>query len=515
MKRWGTAFVAVLVLTGLLWCWPRDEERLSAETVRPWQIPVSTVYRADVKIDPSRRTVSGTLAVRFVPVDRKAYFHLYPNAFQETAELQGENWQEVLGQQRLPGEIRVYDVRLEGNPVKVDFLGKNRTVMEVPLSVSSRREQVEVEMRFDLRIPFNSGRMSYNDHAIWLGNWLPILAVKDEHGWRLDPYYPMGDPFYSGMANYHLRVNLPDGYYLATSGTESEAVVTETRPDRQTFYEIDALNVRDFALIVMDDTYRSTASQVGETLVRTWWQEGDDPDIVSRLHEVAVQSLRYYSEEFGAYPYREYDVVKTGGFFGGMEYPSIVFIQGDFFNSRPEYGAAVVAHETAHQWFYGLVGSDEVREAWVDESLTDYATMAFLQQYDRKLSDGYISRRLQRGRAAEQYAGKGIAAWQSVADFPDWISYSDLVYSRGAAMLWELRQAWGEKRVHQVLRNYVHEHQYGQASGVDVVGVFSRAAGADAAPYFDYWLRLDLRKEGQAKQWLEKGKGRILFQWFK
>jgi aminopeptidase N len=229
--------------------------------------------------------------------------------------------------------------------------------------------------------------------------------------------------------------------------------------------------------------------------------------MVERLHDVAVRSIRYYSDEFGAYPYREYDVVKTGGFFGGMEYPSIVFIQGEFFNNRPDMGAAVVAHETAHQWFYGLVGSDEIREAWVDESLTDYATMAFLQQYDRSLARGYIDRRMERGRAAEQYARRGIGAWQSLDGFPDWKSYSDLVYSRGAAMLWELREAWGEKRVHQALRQYFQENQYGIATGNDVIEAFSQVAGADAAPYFDYWLRLDLKKEKQARQWLQKGKG--------
>lgn len=66
-----------------------------------------------------------------------------------------------------------------------------------------------------------------------------------------------------------------------------------------------------------------------------------------------------------------------------MEYPSLVFIEEEFFNTADNMGAAVVAHETAHQWFYGIVGNDEVREAWLDESLTDYATMAFCRKRTR------------------------------------------------------------------------------------------------------------------------------------
>jgi aminopeptidase N len=199
-------------------------------------------------------------------------------------------------------------------------------------------------------------------------------------------------------------------------------------------------------------------------------------------------------------------VVKTGGFFGGMEYPSIVFIQGDFFDRMESAGEAVVAHETAHQWFYGLVGNDEVREAWVDESLSDYATMAFLQQMDESRAQGYIRLRLGQSKAAETYAGQGLSAWQDLERFPNWKSYNDLVYARAGAMWWELKEAWGTERLHQVLREYVTLHQYDQASGSQIVHLLSKAAGSDATPFIDYWLSLKMEKEEAAKAWVQKGK---------
>ncbi|MFC8687229.1 M1 family metallopeptidase [Brevibacillus porteri] len=490
-------------------------------TVRPWIgkagldaheiVPIdhrqaAVTYKADVQIDMNKHVVKGMLTARFVPQDDQAFFHLYPNAFSANAALSGENWEVVLGKQREPGGIKISDVRVNGKSVGVQYAGKTNTLLQVPLPARTSSAETVVDMSFQLEVPYNNGRMSYHDHAMWLGNWLPILAVKDAGGWRLDPYSAIGDPFYSDVANYHLRVQLSEGYQLATSGLESVAVITETRPQRLKIYEVDAWNVRDFALVVMDDTYQPISGKVGETIVRTWVQKSDDPQNVERIHETAKESLDYYGKQFGVYPYEEYDVVKTGGFFGGMEYPSLVFIAQEYFDRSDAMGEAVVAHETAHQWFYGLVGNDEVREAWVDEGLTDYATMVFLQQKSPARSQAYIQMRLDQARAAEGYANQEVNAKSSVAAFPDWRSYNDLVYGRAGAMWWNLKEEWGVERLHQLLRQYVRDHQYKQANGEQITALLTAAAGADASPYLDYWLRVELEKAEDANKWIEKGK---------
>lgn len=465
------------------------------------------IYTADVQVEPENHRVTGKLHVQLPATQQeKAYFHLYPNAFEDEARLTGEKWDYLLGDERQPGKIMVRQVLVDGQAIATTHSGEDRTILEVPLPQGGKKGAPhQIEMQFELIVPYNSGRISYNEHAIWLGNWLPILAVKDQEGWRLDPYYPMGDPFYSEIADYHVTVTLPSGYQLASTGLESKAVMTEWRPSGGKRYELDAANVRDFAIVVMDETYRQLSTQSGETLVRTWWQEGDDPVQVKAMHEAAVRSLAYFSKEMTPYPYQEYDVVKTGGFFGGMEYPGIVFIQGINFEQRRDYGLIVVAHETAHQWFYGLVGSDEVREAWVDEGLTDYMTIAYLHQYHRALGTRYVEMRRMQAMEALQYSEQGLSVWQHLDLFPSWKSYSDLVYARSAMMLWDLRESWGEQAVHAALRRYVQQHQYKQGHGEDVVRVFSDAAGADAQPYFAYWLQLQTDKIVEAEAWKAKG----------
>lgn len=507
---------AVIVLSGWIgidtWSEGKSEVIQDEPAMRAMQGQTApkdaATYTAELQIDPKSHRVTGKLTVRFIPKDNQVYFHLYPNTFQKSADLGTGSWERVLGKQREPGGMEIANVRVNGQDVPVRYLGATQTILQVPIGshVNRAPAHTEVEMGFQLQVPYNKGRLSYNDHAMWLGNWLPIMAVKEPGGWRLDPYTAIGDPFYSETANYHLRVMLPDNYQLATSGVESVALVTQTRPQQQTIYEIDAWNVRDFALVVMDDTYDKLTSTVEGTVVHLWSQGGDDPQAVSSMHEAAEGALRYFSEQFGPYPYKEYDVVKTGGFFGGMEYPGIVFIQDSLFERADPIGEAVVVHETAHQWFYGLVGNDEVREAWLDESLSDYATLAYLADSNRPTANLYIRMRMAQSLEAEAYADKGLGVWQSVEQFPDWDSYVRLVYARGGAMFWHLKQEWGQERVHRILRQYVSRHQYGQAKGQQLVDQLSEEAGADASPFIDYWLHMKLDQQEQAEAWVEKGK---------
>lgn len=467
---------------------------------------------ADVEVKPQEQLVSGTLTTRYLPVDReKAYFHLYPNAFRDIRNLADPNWSYMLGNEVKPGSITIIEVLVNGKRTTSSFYRNDPTILEVPFGKKklAKGAPVTITIRFTETVPYNKGRMSYNRDAIWLGNWLPVLAVLDKRGWHLDPYYPMGDPFFSDIANYQVNVKLPAGYRVATSGDDAKARIAETRPVKAIRYQINAKRMRDFAMVVMDETYQPEVTQVGKTKVTTWHQAGDDERQVKRLHQTAVQSLRYYRDQFGPYPYPEYDVVKTGGSFGGMEYPGIVFIQGEYYTQPLPNATAVIAHETAHQWFYGLVGNDEVKEAWIDESLTDYAAMSYLKDREPAAAQAYIDYRKNRSDYSAHYGKQGLAVRQPVNGFPTWGSYSDLVYSRGATMLWNLREHWGAKAANETLRRYVAKNSYRQATGEDVIAAFSEEAGMDATPYFDYWLRLDMNQEKQAAFWVERGKNKL------
>ena len=95
----------------------------------------------------------------------------------------------------------------------------------------------------------------------------------------------------------------------------------------------------------------------------------------------AAQALTIYQKEFGAYPYRELDIVETATTAGGIEYPGLVAVASRLYSdpNRQAFFESATAHEVAHQWWYNVVGNDQVNHPWLDEALTQYATYRYFQ----------------------------------------------------------------------------------------------------------------------------------------
>lgn len=448
------------------------------------KIAVNTTYQADVTIDPEKKNLQGTVAIQTKndtgrPQDA-LYFHLYPNQFLEPRKLTGMLWERMIGDDAKPGGIDVLQITVDGQSVPFEV---NKTILKIPMNWQ-QDQALTLRIDFKITVPKNNSRMTFDDHGMWLGNWLPIRAVHDAQGWHLDPYYPIGDPFYSEVANYELNVTLPKEYQLASSGTDQQ--VTE-KGDMRT-YAIDAHQMRDVALVVMDQTFRQTREEVDGVVVKTWYSYTDNLDQVQATHEAASKSLVYFSKHFGDYPYREFDVVRTGGFFGGMEYPGLVFVVDRYMKQRDDLMLGVVVHETAHQWFYGLIGNNEVTEPWVDESLTDYAaTRWFLAEMPETGKKRLANQKKALQDTVELEKNKEIIG-QPVTGFTNNSTYSKLVYQKGAMMFYELEQQIGQEKMDLILQTYFQRYQYKNATADELISIFEEELGPNARTYFEKWL---------------------------
>lgn len=482
----------IVVLSILLWNFiakPSDSNMVFAPNP---DIPISleevnSHYNVKVKVDPREKSVVGSMDVHVrndTGKDQQSiYFHLYTNQFRDDQKLTGQVWEYVLGKKRKPGWIDITSVHINGK--ESDYEIKD-TIMEIPLKHWSPGEIVRINIDFRIHIPQNNSRISYDAHSVWLGNWLPIKAVYDDSGWNLDPYYPIGDPFYSDVANYDLEISVPKGYQVASSGIEHEQRV-EHKND-ESIYRVAVRNVRDFALVVMDDTYEVMEGNVGDTRVRTWYRSTDLNRAVKKLHELGLKSLDYYSKTYGEYLYTEYDLVRTGGFFGGMEYPGLVFLQGSYFEKDSTYGQIVVAHETAHQWWYGIVGNDEVEEPWLDESLTEYSTLKFFKHYYPTLGDRLLQLKEGALKETESFERKKEFVGNPVTGFSNWKSYGLLVYEKGPMMFNELEKKLGEDKMNQVLREYFEQYRLKNAKGEDLIRLYEEHYGEELSRVFEKWL---------------------------
>src|SRR5699024_3207279 len=135
------------------------------------------------------------------------------------------------------------------------------------------------------------------------------------------------------------------------------------------------------------------------------------------------------------YPYSQFSVVEADFYIGGMEYPNLVMIdQSLYSDDSEEYLELVTVHETAHQWWYGVVGNNQIEEAWLDEGLTEYSTLLYYRhRYGQKKMDAISFKMIGKGK----YQGLSVYTQGKEIDetiakpiyrFSDWLTYDFLVY---------------------------------------------------------------------------------------
>ncbi|OZM56289.1 hypothetical protein CIB95_12810 [Lottiidibacillus patelloidae] len=455
----------------------------------------NTVYKFNGTFDPEIQQISGTLIVKAINdtgVDQNSiYFHLYPMIYEEKIPLKGEDWDFIFGEKRTPGKMDVFDVKVSGKEVNSKIDG---TIMEVPLESWTQNEEVSIEMSFIIDVPKNNGVFSYDDQSTWFGSWIPIKAVYTEEGWYLNPYHPIGDPLFSDIASYDMTIKLPTNYQIATSGYDYESRIVTV--SNQTFgsYHVVAENVRDFAMVIMDDSYKLLQSKVDDVVVNVWYRN-QTKEAMQKYLEATEKSLQYFSERYGKYPYKEFDVIATGGFFGGMEYPGLVFVQSQAFEKELTYGYTVIAHETAHQWWYALVGNNAIEEPWLDESLTNYSTLNFLLKHYPIVGEKTLNSQTKYlSKEIENFKEEGQLIKLPAKDFAEWQTYILSIYYFGSQMFYHLDQTIGEEKMNEALKLYVERYSYKNASREDLISVFEEVVGPQVREFFDSWLENEVVK---------------------
>ncbi|RLE74498.1 MAG: hypothetical protein DRJ56_07405, partial [Thermoprotei archaeon] len=267
-------------------------------------------YTMRVEFFEHNLTVVGHLLLEHVnrhPVEfRQLYFHIYPNAFRARG-----------------AGINVTSVSDDEGPLPYAIEGVDGTLLRVTLRRPLRPGgALRLRMSFVVKVPRRQDRFGYWGGVLALGNWYPILAVYDEErGWHLDPYFWHGESFHFYFADYDLWVEVDEGFVLASTG-----VLVETRRlggGRVLMHWV-ATNVREVAM-AGSRRYKVVSTELWGIKIYSYFLPEHERQGLFAL-EVAKAAIRVYSEHFGRYPYPEFRVCETYGWFGGMEYPMIIFI---------------------------------------------------------------------------------------------------------------------------------------------------------------------------------------------
>ena len=400
----------------------------------------------------------------------KIYFHIYPNAFskKEFAPFEKDEMNQAYPNGFNEGYIDIKNVLNNNNKMKYEIIGDKNDILEVKLDkLLKEGESIKIDLKYNVKLPNCLGRFGYGENTVNVTNWFPIACVYDDKGWNLKSYEAVGDPFYSDTSNFEVRLLAPSKYKLATTGE----IVEQKTDTEKTLYTIDAKLVRDFAFI-LSDKFTINKTKYKDVLINTY---NLNENMSQEAVDVAKSSIDIFSNLFGDYPYNTYSVVASDFFIGGMEYPMLVMIDESLYNNENKFLLEyVIAHETAHQWWYSVVGNDEISEPWLDEALTEYSTVLYFEQkYGKETGDKLIKTMEVQTR---NYKTNDI--FKATTDYKDSSEYSLSVYTKGAVVFSKIRNEVGDEVFFNTLKEYYNTYKFKNVNGPQFVELW-KSKGVD------------------------------------
>jgi len=437
--------------------------------------PGMSMYHLDLTISDDLNRVSGLEQVRYtntesVPLD-KVDFRLYPN---------------ILG-----GAMTVTGLTVNGAEVGPSY-GLESSVLTVPLPQPLKPgEQAVIAMRFDVAVPAsvdqNYGVFSSAGGVLAYAHGYPVIAVFDEAGWNAEIPPQWGDVTVADASYYRARISAPEALQVAASGRE---LSRRTEAGRQVI-EVAAGPARDF-YFVAGTAFAASAREVGEVKLQAFAPTADAPRVESAL-DAAQAALQVYSQHYGPYPYTELDLALTPTYALGIEYPGVIALNEQLFTPTNDFGAlpepvlleSTVAHEVGHQWFYNLVGNNQLEEPWLDEALAQFATWQYYSD-----TGGPI--------AAQGFKASLEARWARVDNEPipvglpvrdyDPLSYGAIVYGRGPLFLDALRDKMGSDTFDAFILDYALTNRWQIATTQGFKGLAEQHCACDLTTLFAAWI---------------------------
>ncbi|HKP59233.1 MAG TPA: M1 family metallopeptidase [Polyangiales bacterium] len=424
--------------------------------------PPRQAYRLTATLDPVAHRVDGQLQIEFVNHSAREvselFFHLYPNAFEsERTVFMREGGGKIRGkalEQR--GRIEVLRLTSEDGTDLLtvsddELVPDDHTQLRVPLPRPLQPgERLALSARFRTTLPEIVARSGYAGSFHMLGQWFPKLARLEESGeWKSFPYHGLGE-FYADFADYELTLRVPRGYVCAAGG-----VRVESRDEGEVRVErFVSENVHDISA-ACDPTFERTPARAGAIAIEVYAPRGYGA-AAQRQAQLLAAGLRYFSAAYGAYPYPQLTAVippRAASGAAGMEYPTLLLSGGPWWalpSGLPDPDHDVIAiHELAHQWFSGMIASDEVSLPMLDEGLAQWSSLEFLRTHYRPRLDPFD---LQEAT----FLFRGLPAPSSLLPVTQY-RYQDLaraVYLRPARVLNDLERRYGRPKLMAAMRRY-------------------------------------------------------------
>ena len=492
--------------------------------------PRNASYAIGARLDPSRHTITGDEIFTWRnPASRPAaslQFHLYYNAWRDARS----TWMRerrlanpLEGDDKRPGDWASIDITSlkilsdagpaadatariryiapdDGNP-------NDRTVAELPLDAAvPPGGTLKVQIAWISHVPRTFARTGVIGDYYFIAQWFPKLGVFQDTGWNCHQFHAATE-FFSDFGVYDVRLTVPAGWIVGATGVE-QGVADEPGGYRTHHYYQE--DVHDFAWTTSPHYVERRARFEHPTLPPADMRLLLQPEHLSqeqRHFDATRAALRYYGEWYGPYPYGHITIVDPAwqSNAGGMEYPTL-FTAGTRWLApagviQPE---GVTVHEAGHQFWYGIVATNEFEDAWMDEGLNTFSTARVIEQvyepnyYSQRYFGTFIpwvfrALPLTREIDGDRLSGYRTAARQDVQATPTFrywpATAGSITYNKTALWLHTLERYLGWPTLQRVLSTYFQRYAFKHPKPQDFFDVANEASGRDLTWYFDQVYR--------------------------
>jgi hypothetical protein len=332
------------------------------------------------------------------------------------------------------------------------------------------------------------GLLARGQQIASLASFYAVLARHRDGKWERSESSTLGDLGADGLSNVRARILVPEDALVVSSG-----VITKQPPlgsgdaGARREVRVEAALVRDFALLV-SRRFSSATRSVGGVEVRSHYLSRDE-QAGKKVLDVAAEALATYERLYGRYPWVDLDVVEAPlvGGAGGVEFSGLVTVASMLYRPAMSEGPLamlsgllggpngnqmsemtdsmlefVTAHEVAHQWFPGLVGSDSRQHPFMDESLAQWSAVRYYQaRYGRERAQLEADREVLANYHTARLLGEPDGAVdRPVEAFKTELGYAGLVYGKGPYLFHALDKLVGEETYDRAMRAYVERHRF-------------------------------------------------------
>ncbi len=490
-------------------------------------------YVINVALDDKTHIAKGDISIEYTNHSPDElpyiYMHLWGNAFKNQKSafakqlLKNYSTDYYFSKPEEKGGYSDLDFKVNGTVASLEFDPKNPDIAKLMLPKALKPgEKITIATPFTLRIPTSYSRFGHVGESYQMTQWFPKPAVYDAKGWHAMPYLNQGE-FYSEFGKFDVSITLPSNYVVGATGTletksevafieskilSSKSIIEkwdkETRPEEMDFpasattmktIRYTAEKIHDFAwfadkrFLVAKDQVKLKSGRVIDTYAM--FTTSDRPDLWKRGAEYAARAVKAYSEWVGEYPYPHATAVQSALSAGaGMEYPMITVI-GKEKSARGLDN--VITHEVGHNWFYGILATNERDYPWMDEGINSYYDHRYNSVHYKESNNkipGFVMDKtiggLNEDNISYQFASRSRtdqAPQTQSADF-EALNYGVCVYLKSAMVLKYLASYVGQAKFDAIMQKYYTDWQFKHPQPEDFRAHFERETGEDLSWFF-------------------------------